>query len=233
MTVTATLRNLLIAAAALGASACSYGSAVDVAPMSARLTRPILPAGDYCEVKGARGAYRVSSREDCAPLVWNAGPRTYTLVDRETPTDSIEAAVAPLGDGLFAAQYETPDALAAPHQINLLIVSGQAFAAVSPLDDKQLDAILARHPKLDFGRDGKRAIVTNGDVEDVKAYLRDAAGEALRIGKAEGEELSVGVLDRQGRPDHPASKAQIRDVEAVKAIAEKLTPKQGAPISVE
>jgi len=218
-------RRFLIAAAALAASACSYGSAVDVAPMSARLAQPLLPAGDYCEVKGAQGAYRVSSREDCAPLVWNSKPHTYTLVDKENPDESVEAAVAPLGDGLFATQYETPDEIAAPYQINLVIVSGEAFAAISPLDDTELNAILPRHPKLTFGRDGKRAIVIGGEVEDVKAYLRDAAGEALKLRKAEGDELSVGVRDKQGRPDHPASKAQVKDVEAVKAIAARLTPK--------
>jgi hypothetical protein len=98
-------RKLFIAAAALAASACSYGSAVDIAPMSARLAQPVLPAGDYCEVKGAQGAYLVSSHEDCAPLVWNAEPHTYTMVDKEKPDESVEAAVAPLGDGLFATQF--------------------------------------------------------------------------------------------------------------------------------
>lgn len=217
-------RRCLIVAAALAASACSYGSAVDIAPMADRITRPVIPAGDYCAAKGAQGAYEIASHDDCAPIIWHADKRSYTMVDADTPKDSVTAAIVSLGGGLYAAQYETPDSNVA-HEINMVIASGKAFAAIAPLGDEQLDVLAKRHPRLVFGKDGKRATIVRGAVGDVKIFLREAAGEALKLEKAKGEELSVGVLDKQGKADHPASRGQVRDVEAVKALAEKLTPR--------
>ncbi|MBI1360609.1 MAG: hypothetical protein GC155_10065 [Alphaproteobacteria bacterium] len=217
-------RKYLIIAAALAASACSYGSAVDVAPMADRIAQPVIPAGDYCAAKGAQGAYEIHSEDDCAPIIWHAEARSYTMVDTDTPSDSVTAAIVALGGGVYAAQYETPDSKGM-HEINMVIASGKAFAALAPLGDAELDAVVKRHRKLVFGRDGKRATVASGKVEDVKAYLRDAAGEALKLQRAKGEELSVGVLDKQGTPDHPASPSQVKDIESVKALAEKFTPR--------
>ena len=217
-------RKCLIVAAALAASACSYGSAVDIAPMANRIVSPVIPAGDYCAAKGAQGAYEITSHDDCAPVHWHADTRSYTMVDTDTPKNSVTAAIVSLGDGLYAAQYEAPNSKGV-HEIDLVIAHGKAFAAIAPLGDEELDVLVKRHPRLVFGRDGKRATILRGEVEDVKTFLRDAAGEALRLERAKGDELSVGVLDKQGKADHPASRGQVQDIEAVKALAEKLTPR--------
>ncbi len=214
----------LIVVAALAASACSYSSAVDIAPMADRIVVPVIPAGDYCAAKGAQGAYEITSHDDCAPVRWHADTRSYTMVDTETPKDSVTAAIVSLGGGLYAAQYERLDPKGL-HEINLVIAHGKAFAPIAPLGDDELDLLVKRHPRLGFGKDGKRATIVRGEVEDVKTFLRDAAGEALRLERAKGDELSVGVLDRQGKADHPASRGQVKDIETVKALAEKFTPR--------
>ena len=220
--------RLVIVLAALGASACSYGSAVDVAPMTDRVAHPIVPPGDYCQAHGAQGAYIISTHDDCGKLTWNGAKRRLNVIDEDKPKDAMSLAVVALGGGLFVTQYEAADPADRPdkHQLNLVIASGKAFAAVGVLDGDELDVILKRHPKLKIGGPaGKDNYIAAGDVEEIKAFLREAGGASLKAAKLKGEEVEVVVLDRRSRAEHPASAAQVKDIEAVKAIAETLTPK--------
>ncbi|MEP7210561.1 MAG: hypothetical protein ABI740_06965 [Alphaproteobacteria bacterium] len=224
-------RKVLIAVAALAVSACSYGSAVDIAPIKDRLAHPVVPAGYYCPAKGAQGAYQISADDDCAPLKWNGGQRTLTMIDKDDPKKSMEIAFVMLDQGLYAAQFDDPAVASGKagalklHQINLIIASGKAFTLVSSLDGDDLEAALKRHPKLTVGHDGKTAYIAAGEASEIKSFLRDAAGEALKQDRAKGDEVDVVVLDAPGKPEHSASTAQVRDIEAVKAIVAKLTPR--------
>lgn len=230
--------RLVIVLAALGASACSYGSAVDVAPMKDRVAHPIVPPGDYCQAHGAQGAYIISTHDDCGKLTWNGAKRRLDVIDEDKPKDdkpkdakpkdAMSLAVVALGGGLFVTQYEAADPADRPdkHQLNLVIASGKAFAAVGVLDGDELGVILKRHPNLKIGGPaGKDNYIAAGDVEEIKAFLREAGGASLKAAKLKGEEVEVVVLDKRSRAEHPASAAQVKDIEAVKAIAETLTPK--------
>jgi len=224
----ANFARLLLAGAALCASACSYGSAVDIAPMKDRLAHPMVPAGEYCQAHGAQGAYMIASGDDCGRLKWNAAKRSLDVIDAEKPKDTMSFAVVDLGGGLYATQYEAADPADRPdpHQLNLVIASGKAFAGIGVLDGEELDVVLKRHPKLKIAQaKGKDDYIAAGDVEEIKAFLRDAGGETLKAARNKGDELSVDVLDKRSKADHPASPAQVRDIEAVKSIADKLTPK--------
>jgi hypothetical protein len=219
------LRPVLAVAAALAVSACSYGSMVDIAPMKSRLSKPAAAPGDYCEVQGTAAPFTVISHEDCAPIAWDQATRTYTMSDPDEPSESIQAAVISLGSGLYAGQISTPEDKV-PHQIQVFISKGNAFAVLSALPDQPLKQLAARHGKLTFTDDATgRPYIAAGKVDRIKAFLKDAAKESLRLAKTENESLSVGVLDRLGAPDHPASKEQQKDIEAVLKAAKSLTPK--------
>jgi hypothetical protein len=221
-------RKLLIAVAVLAASACSYGSAVDIAPMKDRLAHPLVPPGDYCGAKGAQGAYMISTGDDCGKLVWNGARRSIDVIDQDKPKDTMSFAIVDMGGGLYATQYESNDPAGRPdpHQLNLVIASGNAFTSIGVLDGDELDAVFKRHPKVKIGQvKDKDDYIAAGDVSEIKAFLRDAGGESLKADRAKGDEVEVMVLDKRNKAEHPASKAQIRDIEAVKAIAASLTPK--------
>jgi hypothetical protein len=220
-------RKLLIAAAALAVSACSYGSAIDIAPMGDRLDHPLVTPGVYCGVKGAQGAYLVSAGDDCGRIKWNAARRSLAVIDEDKPKDTLLLAVVPLGDGLYATQYDINDPPGRPdrHQLNVIIASGKAFAVLGVLDGDELDEVLKRHPGVKMARaDHRDDYIAGGDIAAIRDFLRGAARASLRVARAKGDEMDVDVLDKGGKTDHPASPAQIRDVEAVKAIAAKLTP---------
>ena len=222
------VRRLVMALAALSASACSYGSAVDIAPFKDRLARPMVPSGDYCQAEGAQGAYLISTEADCGKLTWNAAKRSFDVVDEDKPKDVLSFAILALGDGLFATQYDVTDPADRPdkHQLNLMIASGKAFAGLGVLDGDELDVVLKRHPKLKIGDTaGKDDYIAAGDVAEIKAFLRDAGGASIKARREKGEEVEVVVLDNRRKKEHPASPAQVKDIEAVKAIAERLAPK--------
>jgi hypothetical protein len=219
-------RKLLFALAALGASACSYGSAVDVAPMNARISKPVIAPGDYCEVKGEAAPFSVISKEDCAPIIWNAGTRTYTMKDPDKPAEDITAPVIRLDGNLYAAQLTTPDAKGDDRfQLYTFIASGNAFVMISPLDDEPLKALSAKNKKLTFKPAGDgRPYIAAGKPEDIRAFLKDAARESLRIRK-KGDDFSVGIRDIAGAPDHSAGKQQEKDIKGVLDAVKALTPK--------
>jgi hypothetical protein len=225
------LRAVLAAFAALAMSACSYGSMVDMAPYKARISKPAVAPGDYCEVDGKAAPFTVISHEDCAPVTWDQKTRTYTLVDVEDPESSVTSAVISLGSGLYAGQVEVraedddadqPDR----YQLFLFLARGNAFTMIPPLDDEPLKKLAAEHTRIVFREDAReRLYIVSGANDRIKAFLRDAAREGLRIQKAEGDDVSVGVLDKAGAPDHEANKVQQRDIEAVLNLARAMTPK--------
>ena len=222
-------RKFLIAfaafGAALGASACSYGSAVDIAPVNARIAKPVIAPGDYCEVKGEAAPFSVISKEDCVPIVWNAGTRTYTMKDPDKPAEDVTAPVIRIDGDLYAAQITTPESRQDRYQLFTFIASGSAFVMISPLDDEPLKALAAKTKKLTFkpASDGRPYIAT-GKPDDIKAFLKEAARESLRTRKKD-DEISVGIRDIAGAPDHAAGKQQEKDIQAVLAAVKALTPK--------
>lgn len=215
------LRAWIAGLAALAVSACSYGSAVDIAPMAARPGKPLLAPGAYCEVKGERAPFTVASSDDCVPLTWDKAGRTYTVVDPEEDED-IVAAIVPVGSGVHAAQITVEDG-PAPYQISLLLAKGGAFAMLPVLDGDALKAVAARHGQLTFRNDTDgRPYIASGDLRRIRAFLLDVAKQSLRDMQAD-DALSVGVRDTDGAADHPASASQTRDIEALLKTARKLS----------
>ncbi|HVY90403.1 MAG TPA: hypothetical protein VG942_16170 [Hyphomonadaceae bacterium] len=232
------LRIALAALAMLAASACSYGSAVNLAPMSARLSNPVIGPGDYCEVKGEAAPFIVA-HEDCAPITWDQATRTYTLVDPDKEDghdESIQSAVISLGSGLYAAQIDTTaDKDGASHrsadryQLEVLFAQGNAFAMIPPLDDDALRMLTKRHAQLKFKNDpAGRPYIAAGSADRIKAFLRDAAQTSLGLIKERKDEdrdkLSIGVLDAGGAGEHPANDQQTKDIEAILKLAKSMTP---------
>jgi hypothetical protein len=165
-------RKLVIGLAALLATACSYGSAVDIAPMKDRAAKPILADGDYCELAMKTKPYTVQTSEGCMKLTWNAESRNYLLVELEKPKaagdtdqaadkdepDEIVAAVVPLGGGLYAAQVDvsTEDRAKSPertdvHQINVFAAQGTAWVTLPVLEDEKLIALAKKQKRIKFG----------------------------------------------------------------------------------
>jgi hypothetical protein len=220
------LRKLLVAISALAASACAYGSAVDLAPMNARLAKPVLSPGDYCEVQGETAPFRVISSEDCVPMTWSKDARTYTMIDLEDPEDSMEAAIVSLGQGLYLGQVEVETDQPDKYQIQVFIAKGSAFAIIPALGDDELKQLAPQHPRVGFRNDSTgRPYIVSGTRDRIKTFLVAASKESLREMKAEKETLSVGVLDTAGVADHDARASQARDIEDVLRVAKSLTPR--------
>ncbi len=227
-------RNALLAlalfGAALAASACSYGSAVDIAPVSARASKPPAAPGDYCEVQGKAAPFTIVSHEDCVPVTWDAGTRTYTMTDPDNEpgkkSDDVEAAIVSLGSGLYVASVDEPEARGDRFQLHLLLSKGDAFAMLPALEDEPLKALAARHRKLTFANDSSgRPYIASGKAGDIRDFLRRAAKESLRDMKIENDDISVGIRDVAGAPDHQANAQQARDIQAVLNAAKAMTPK--------
>jgi hypothetical protein len=97
---------------------------------------------------------------------------------------------------------------------------------LSALPDQPLKQLAAKHAKLTFANDSTgRPYIASGKIDHIKAFLREAARESMRLTKAEDETLTVGILDQAGAVDHPASKRQQKDIEAVLRTAKSLTPR--------
>jgi hypothetical protein len=218
------LRTLLIALAGLAASACTYGSAVDMAPRAERPFWPTLVPGDYCEVQGTAAPFTVISSADCVPLVWDGASRSYTIGDRED--DLTTAAIVSLGSGLYLGQTEVETDTPDKFQLLVFIAMGDAFAMLPALDDAPLKEVAARHAKVSFADDGGgRPYIAAGSPKEIKAFLKDAARRALLEMKKENEPLSLGIRDKAGAADHPATEEQQKHIEAVLQTARSLTPK--------
>lgn len=213
--------SFALAGASLLAGACSYGSAVDIAPMSARPSKPLLASGAYCEVQGDTAPFTVVSSSDCIPLNWDGAGRSYTVVDPDDG-EAVVAAIVPIGSGVHAAQINVEEG-PAPYQISLLLAKGAAFAMLPVLDGDELKAVAARHGRVMFrdDRDG-RPYVASGQLRDIRAFLLDAGRTSLRDMTSGEDTLSVGVRDVDGAADHPASRSQTRDIEALLKLSAKL-----------
>lgn len=220
------LAVLTMFGAALAASACSYGSAVDMAPMKSRLVWPALAPGDYCEVQGTVAPFTVVSLSDCVPLAWDGAARTYTMIDPEDPEESTTAAVVSLGSGLYLGQTEVETDTPDKYQILLFIAKGDAFAMLPALDDAPLREVAAKHAKVTFANDGSgRPYIAAGQQKEIRAFLKDAARRSLLEMKKENEPVSVGVRDKAGAANHTATKDQAKDIATVLKAAKSLTPK--------
>jgi hypothetical protein len=143
--------------------------------------------------------------------------------------DRIGAGVISLGAGLYAAQVDArDDGSDQPdrYQLFLLLSRGDAFALLQPLEDEPLRKLAARHTRIVFREDrARRPYIVSGANDRIRNFLRDAAKESLRTLKAEGEQVTVGVRDKAGAPDHAATARQAKDIEAVMALARAMTPK--------
>ncbi len=227
------LRNALALAAVLAASACGYGSAVDIAPMSVRLDRPVLAPGDYCEVEGLVAPFRIISSEDCVPVSWTAASWTLSIPIDDDPTETVQAGVVALGSDLYAAQIDSkesgkidgPGNAKVRYQIHLIVTHGDAFIAAPTLTDDQIETLARKHPRVTIHSERGHPFIAAGEAGRIKAFLKDAAREGFRTAARDDDETTVGVRDAAGAEDHPASAAQTRDIVAVLKAAKKLTPK--------
>jgi hypothetical protein len=180
--------------------------------------------GDYCEVQGEAAPFRIISSEDCVPVTWSKDARTYTMIDPEDPADSMEAAIASLGQGLYLGQIEVETDQPDKYQIQVFIAKGAAFAIVPALGDDELKQLAPKHPKVGFRNDTTgRPYIVSGSRDRIKTFLIAASKESLREMAIEKEALGVGVLDTAGAADHDATKQQIKDIEAVLKAAKALT----------
>lgn len=238
------LRFLAIGLAALVATACTYGSAVDIAPFKDRLKKPVVAAGDYCEMTVEK-PYEVKSAEGCVKLDWVAEQRLFIMSDLEgkggqnagsEDADKMPAAIVSLGSNVYAAQVDV-ESESDIHQITLFVASGDAFATLPTLQDEKLVALARRHPKLEWadmpvdgeesGLFAKRPWIKDGRVSDIKAFLKEAAREGMRdyTDADEDEDVSIGVKDVNAAPNHAPSGKQIRDAENVMRTIKRLSPK--------
>lgn len=223
------IRKCLAALAFAVAGACTYGSAVDLAPLSERIPKQAVSTGDFCGVNGDTPPFTVVSSSDCVPVTWDQSTRTYTVVlDPDDPDDILQVSPVSLGGGLYLAQSvvdpgepEAPDHF----QLFLVISHGDAFALLPVLEDQDLADLAGGHAAITFAEDrAGRLFFAAGDRPDIRAFLREAAVRSLRLMTEKGDALSIGVRDTAGSSDHPASDMQTRDIDAVQKIARDLAP---------
>lgn len=225
-------RSVVAALAALAASACTYGSAVDIAPFDARVSHAVLPPGDYCEMKMGASPEVISS-EGCLHIDWDDARRIHTMTDLSAPEvdntgrpedpEKRELAIIALGDSFYAAQFNAPDD---PGRYELLtfLAKGEAFAGIGMVEDTTLRRLAAAHPEMVWenlpparpAEESSRLItssplIRSATVEEIKDFLREASVASLREDKPDpGEAPSVGIRDKSGDADHAPSTAQLR-----------------------
>lgn len=248
------LKFAALALAALCASACTYGSAVDVAPFKDRTPKAVLADGDYCETIMTSKPYQVKSTDGCMRLKFDAENRLYMMTDLEKPKkdnedpqahdldlgETVPVAVVALGGGVFLAQVDTeareaekrnsPD----KHQLMTFVAVGDAFVTIPVLQDADFVRVAKRNKRVTFhdlpdtkaqpNSDNnelfaRRPWIEKGSIPDIKAFLRDATRESVRVMKPDDwKEMSVGVRDVDQTPNHAASDKQAKDADAVMKI---------------
>ena len=223
------IRTILAALALLMATACTYGSAVDMAPKAERIPKRAVSSGNYCGVEGGKPPFTVVSSSDCMPVIWDQSTRTYTVTpEADDPDDTLEVSPVSLGGGVYFAQaIVDPDDKDVPDhfQLFVFISEGNAFALLPVLEDEDLSRLAARHPAVTFREDDAgRLYIAAGERPKIRDFLREAAVEGLNLLVRKDEPLIVGVRDKAGAPDHPASSQQVSDIEAVLKIAYALAP---------
>lgn len=223
------IRIFLAALALLMATACTYGSAVDMAPKAERIPKRAVSTGDYCGVEGGKPPFTIVSSEDCMPVIWDQSTRTYTVTpEAHDPDDTLQVSPVSLGRGLYFAQaIVDPDDRDAPDRFQLfvLISQGNAFSLLPVLEGDDLSRLASRHPAVTFREDAAgRLYIAAGERPKIRDFLREAAIEGLKLLAKKGEPMIVGVRDKAGAPDHPASSQQARDIAAVLKTAYELAP---------
>lgn len=223
------IRTLLASLALLMATACTYGSAVDMAPKAERIPKRAVSTGDYCGVEGGKPPFTVVSSEDCMPVIWDQSTRTYTVTpEADDPEDKLQVSPVSLGGGVYYAQaIVDPDDKTVPDhfQLFVLISQGNAFALLPVLEDEDLARLASRHPAVTFREDAaSRLYIAGGERPKIRDFLREAAVEGLKLLAKKDEPLIVGVRDKAGVPDHPVSSQQEADIQAVLKIAHDLAP---------
>jgi hypothetical protein len=225
-------RSVLAPLLALAASACTYGSAVDIAPFEARTDGAVLLPGDYCEMKMGSSP-KVISSEDCLRIEWDDARRIHTMIDlskvgpddpeRPEGSDRQEIAVVALGGDVYAAQFDNPDEVGR-HELITFLARGEAFVGVSAVQAATLRRLVAAHPAMVWENlpperqagESEPLIpsspfIRSAAVDEIKAFLRDATVASLREDKLEPDDIpSVGVRDSAGAPDHAPSEAQLK-----------------------
>jgi len=223
------IRIILAALALMMATACTYGSAVDMAPKAERIPKRAVSSGDYCGVEGDKPPFTVVSSSDCMPVIWDQSTRTYTVTpEPDDPEDTLQVSPVSLGGGVYFAQaIVDPDDKDVPdhYQLFVLLSEGNAFMLLPVLEDEDLSRLASRHPAVTFRQDNAgRLYIAAGERPKIRDFLREAATEGLKLIAKKGEPLIVGVRDKAGAADHPASSQQERDVLAVLKIAYGLAP---------
>ena len=223
------IRIILAALALMMATACTYGSAVDMAPKAERIPKRAVSSGDYCGVEGDKPPFTVVSSSDCMPVIWDQSTRTYTVTpEPDDPEDTLQVSPVSLGGGVYFAQaIVDPDDKDVPdhYQLFVLLSEGNAFMLLLVLEDEDLSRLASRHPAVTFRQDNAgRLYIAAGERPKIRDFLREAATEGLKLIAKKGEPLIVGVRDKAGAADHPASSQQERDVLAVLKIAYGLAP---------
>lgn len=238
------IRTMVSALGALGALALSgcvtSGSKMDLAPFETRPATPLLEAGDYCAAEGDAAPYEIKSAEECARIAFDPTTRRYTVtITDHGKTSTLPVSIVPLKDGVILAQAdaldlaktldETSDEPADPNRKDddmppylhsAMLVVGRAMINLdwnATSDD--LDALIARHPKIKVEGRGTSRTIAEGARADALDYLWDLVLVSL---KQDSGGPSFMVRDRLGASDHAPGKDQQRDIEAALAKVEAL-----------
>jgi hypothetical protein len=226
------------AALALAAGACTYSSAVDLAPFDQRSAFAQITPGTYCPVErtseGAGAAMITVSQEDCGRIAWDRAAREVRYealggaaapetTAEASDNDADRAAILRLRPGLFLAQTRSTDpADETPFDIMLLLVTRDAVAAIETLPDGPLAALARRHPAVRFRMAGERPEIVGGAREDIHRFLVDAAALAVKFQQEDAEPPSIIVRDPARGTAHPPTGRQRRAIEAIDRLATDL-----------
>lgn len=228
---------LAIGVGAVLLGACTYRSMVDLAPFDARFSAAPVEPGSYCEVDRSGAQPVIKSGDKCAHVEWDAEHRVLIgWGDKaDEADDKLNAALAPLGDGLALAQLEGGGE--SVHYVVLILTATGATAGVRVLGDDALSAVAARHRAVTF-REGEarpgahgRLEIVGGERSAMMGLMRDLAAVALRQAGDEGDPLPVMVKDAGAAADHPASADQIKAIARLDAIAAVLAARAPASSS--
>ena len=237
-------RRIVLALAGLGALALSgcvtSGSKMDLAPYETRPVKALFATGDYCNVEGNAGVEKVRSNEECARVTWDSATRRYifTLVD-DGKTSVLPVSVTPFRNGVLFAQADAIDLARIegaheepadksdkdhddlpPHlHAALLVVGGAMINLGWDATAEEMDALVARHPKIKVEGKGTSRSIVEGSREDALDYIWDLLMVSVKKG---GAEPSILVRDKLGAPVHPPTKAQRRDIKAALAKVDAL-----------
>lgn len=214
-------RAVIASLAALALTACFYRSSIDLAPMPDRMPAPVAGPGDYCEATASSPPYMVKSSEDCERILWDQATRTYVLMSDEEGEEPRHWAPVALGGNLYALQNDDgEESEAGRYHLMLVLANKSAFFMLPTLAREKIIALAARHPGITLTpRKDADPTITGGEPAAIKAFLMDAAREALRGANLEDEELSIALRDRAGAADHEANGMQtMAIIELVTAI---------------